>query len=606
MLAPLLFNSKDRSCRIQHTGQCVSALLTEAMLGRKMIICGIKLTHDASIAVIENSRLRFCVEVEKLSNNKRHSEMGDISRIAEILALYGLSPTDIDGYVLDGWHGQGSYWRGESVLSERSGGRDITLPVASYNEESVKDNILVRKFFPGGLPLGDGTYDYASYMHVAGHILAAYCASPFAKAGEPAYVLAWDGGQYPRLYFVDPAKRSVVNKGRLFCFLGTVYSIMGHYFGPYKRTQAQLEEEKAKLEFEGYFGGYSIAGKLMSYIALGTVQLDLLAELPRILERTFEVANTFEHKFERAVKAHVAGRGYSDADVLLTQHIYLEQLLVSSLKAKVKKDRLPPQNFCFTGGSALNIKWNSAIRGSGIFRATWVPPFPNDCGNGIGAACCEMVSQGEPFALDWNVYSGPNIRVGAAVRGWQACTCSFAELARILATETEPVVFLNGPAELGPRALGNRSILAPAARADMKMILNRIKKREDFRPVAPICMEEHASRIFDPGTRDPYMLFDHYVREEWKTRVPAICHLDGTARLQTVNSQENESVYHLLDEYYRLTGIPLLCNTSANLNGSGFFPDIESALRWGGVNYVYCAGTLYEKVVRTEFRGTHE
>jgi carbamoyltransferase len=115
-------------------------------------------------------------------------------------------------------------------------------------------------------------------------------------------------------------------------------------------------------------------------------------------------------------------------------------------------------------------------------------------------------------------------------------------------------------------------------------------------------MEEHAPRIFDPGTHDPYMLFDHYVRAEWKTRVPAICHLDGTARLQTVKAQENESIYRLIDEYYRLTGIPLLCNTSANFNGSGFFPDCESAMQWAGVNYVYCAGILYEKIARAKLR----
>jgi carbamoyltransferase len=161
------------------------------------------------------------------------------------------------------------------------------------------------------------------------------------------------------------------------------------------------------------------------------------------------------------------------------------------------------------------------------------------------------------------------------------------------------VVFLNAAAELGPRALGNRSIFAPAVRAEMKSILNRIKRREDFRPVAPICLAEHAPHIFDPGTPDPYMLFDHEVRPEWRARVPAICHLDGTARLQTITPRENETVSRLLEEYHRLTGIPLLCNTSANFNGSGFFPDLESAMRWGGVNYIYAAGVLYAKVEPT-------
>ena len=92
------------------------------------------------------------------------------------------------------------------------------------------------------------------------------------------------------------------------------------------------------------------------------------------------------------------------------------------------------------------------------------------------------------------------------------------------------------------------------------------------------------------------MLFDHLVREEWRDRVPAICHLDQTARLQTVNiATEALEVRILLEEYKKLTGIPLLCNTSANLNGSGFFPDVASATRWGRVKYVWNDYTLYSK-----------
>ncbi|MEO8153073.1 MAG: carbamoyltransferase N-terminal domain-containing protein [Rhizobacter sp.] len=560
-----------------------------------MIICGIKFTHDASVAVIEDGRLRFCIEVEKLNNNKRYSEIEDVQEVRDILEMHGISPKDVDRFVIDGWHGSGAFWRGDSVLSQRHGKQDLALPVASYNEVSIKDNVLARLVFKDGLPIGVTKRDYASYMHVAGHIMGTYCASPFAQADEPAYVLAWDGGQYPRLYFVDPRQKTVVNKGRLFCLLGTIYSVMGHYFGPYKRTADQLAQDKASQTFEGYFGGYSIAGKLMSYIALGTVRPELLGELSKIFDREFEVSNAFEHKFQHAILRFVDGKDYSDADVLLTQHTFIEELLVSSLRARVSKDRMPEQNFCFTGGSALNIKWNSAIRASGVFKSTWVAPYPNDCGNGLGAACCEMVTQGGPWALDWSVYAGPAMPSASALPGWQGRPCSLDELADVLAQAGEPIVFLNGKAEIGPRALGNRSILAPATDPQMKTVLNRIKKREDFRPVAPICMEEHAPGIFDPGTHDPYMLFDHEVREAWRERIPAVRHLDDTARLQTVNATENAEIYGLLQAYYRRTGIPLLCNTSANLNGSGFFPDAHSAMRWGGVARIYCNGTLFEK-----------
>lgn len=559
-----------------------------------MIICGIKMTHDAAVAVIDNDRLRFSVELEKISNNPRYSELTDLSQVEDILKTEGLALTDVDRFVVDGWHGSGPHWKGESTLAPRSNGSEVALQVAAYSEMRLKEDILQRRAFAEGLRIGDGNYGYSSYMHVAGHVLGTYCASPFARQDEPAYVLVWDGGTYPRLYFVDPVRRAVENKGQLFLFLGTIYSIMGHYFGPYARTPEQLEEDRRKRDLEGYFGGYSIAGKLMSYIAMGEVIPALLAELPRIHERELEVSNSFEHRYVQAVMAYVKDRGYTDADVLLTLHTYLQQILLDSLKAKIRKDGLPPQNFCFSGGSALNIKWNSAIRQSGLFRATWVPPFPNDAGSAIGAASCEMFLGGIT-ALKWSVYSGPRIIRNDPAPGWTQRPADAAEVARLLHETGQPVVFLHGAAELGPRALGNRSILAPAVDPDMKTTLNRIKRREDFRPVAPLCLEEHAPVIFDPGSPDPYMLFDHLVRPEWAERVPAIRHLDGTARLQTVHRAENPAVHAVLQAYHALSGIPLLCNTSANLNGSGFFPDVASATGWGGTNYVYCDGVLYEK-----------
>ncbi|MDH3603533.1 MAG: hypothetical protein OEU26_28305, partial [Candidatus Tectomicrobia bacterium] len=158
------------------------------------------------------------------------------------------------------------------------------------------------------------------------------------------------------------------------------------------------------------------------------------------------------------------------------------------------------------------------------------------------------------------------------------------------------VVFLNERAELGPRALGNRSILASAFSAAMKEVLNRVKQRESYRPVSPICLEEKAPAIFEPGNRDPYMLFDHKMKPEWREKLPAVCHLDGTARLQTINQHDNEIVANLLVAYEKLSDIAVLCNTSANYKGSGFFPDVYSATDWGaenGVHYVWCNQMLY-------------
>ena len=136
--------------------------------------------------------------------------------------------------------------------------------------------------------------------------------------------------------------------------------------------------------------------------------------------------------------------------------------------------------------------------------------------------------------------------------------------------------------------------MAPFAEEN-KATINRMKGREAFRPVAPMCLVESAATYFDPGTADPYMLFDHRVREEYRRTLPAILHEDGTARLQTVSYQHSPDLHELLTTYGRLSGVPILCNTSANESGKGFFPDAESAMRWGKVEYVWANGFLYRK-----------
>jgi carbamoyltransferase len=177
--------------------------------------------------------------------------------------------------------------------------------------------------------------------------------------------------------------------------------------------------------------------------------------------------------------------------------------------------------------------------------------------------------------------------------GWRTASCDERQLAQLLHTEGEPVVVLSGRAELGPRALGNRSILAPATDPGMKAHLNAIKSRADYRPVAPICLADRAPEVFAPGTPDPYMLFEHRMRPGWAERVPAVVHLDGTARLQTIGADNHTATARILAAYAEISGVPVLCNTSANFEGRGFFPDVASAARWGGTGRIWSEGVLY-------------
>jgi carbamoyltransferase len=306
----------------------------------------------------------------------------------------------------------------------------------------------------------------------------------------------------------------------------------------------------------------------MAWVGLGKVDETLFPLFDQVYSETLSLRWEFLFEFTRTVHRRLP-RDLDEAAAVASFQAWVGNRLVDGLTRVLEREPALPRRLCFTGGCALNIAWNARLRACGLFEDVWVPPFPNDAGSALGAAAADLVSSQEGTSIEWDVYRGPALDSGGAAPGWDGRPCPVEELARFLHESGEPVVFLHGRAELGPRALGNRSILCSAVCPETKALLNELKLREWYRPVAPICLESDAPEVFDPGTSDPYMLFTHMVRPQWRDRVPAIVHLDGTARLQTVHSDQNPLVARLLEEYRRQSGIPLLCNTSANLKGRG-------------------------------------
>lgn len=551
-----------------------------------MLICGVKVSHDGGVAVIDGNRLIFSAEVEKLANGQRYSSLGDLARIDDILLAEGIDPRDVDRFVVDGWYAND----GETAvrIPTLQQGSPLQLPVAPYVGEGPARDPLYRFVFSGidGGPLQRG---YASYSHASQHVLGGYCTSPFAARGEPALVLAWDGGMLPRLYNVTPRPFAVEQLGPLFPLLGDVFVHFCMELEPFRRDitgMAPHELTRHHLE---------IPGKAMAYAALGKIETDAFGPLQHLLDELH--FSCFDATIGQAVAARrdELFAGLSGADLIATFQAYVAHLLVESLTRTVRQrtgGRRP--NLCLTGGCALNIKWNSAVRDSGLFAEIWVPPFANDSGAALGTACCEMVREGGATALEWDVYSGPRLEPDLPPESWSRQECGERQLAELLHREGEPVVVLDGRAELGPRALGNRSILAPATSPAMKDRLNAIKGRASYRPVAPICLASRARDVFTPGDADRYMLFEHGVKPHWAARIPAIMHLDGSARLQAIDpASANTRAGRILEEYERLSGIPVLCNTSANLSGHGLFSNLAAATDWGRTRYVWTDGTLY-------------
>ncbi|MDX3852393.1 carbamoyltransferase N-terminal domain-containing protein [Streptomyces sp. AK02-01A] len=556
-----------------------------------MLLCGLKLTHDGGIAVIDGNDLLFSIEMEKLDDSPRFQPLNRLEAVEEILAREGIRPGDIDRFVVDGWFAA----PGESrpLLRVTHTGRPVTVEVAPYCEpDTAPRPDPLRRYTFDGLPLGPCTVPYSSYHHAAQHLLGAYCTSPYAAREEPALVLVWDGGMVPRLYRVEPAPLRVTSLGPLFPVYGSAFADFAAQFEPFRRTGVQ----DRPVDGHASPRHLDVAGKAMAYAALGQDEPDFYpvfdAELAR-LPLSFDTATELGLRIGRD-RARL-WPGSSDADLIASFQGYLGDRLLAALRARTAEATGgPAPNLCLAGGCALNIKWNSAVRSSGLFADVWIPPFPNDSGAALGTAVAEMVHHGGT-RLRWSVHRGPDVVPTAELSGWRSRPCGAAELAKVLHESGEPVVVLHGRAELGPRALGGRSILAPATDLKTRDVLNDIKDREFYRPVAPVCLESRAPEIFSPGCPDPYMLFDHAVRPGWADRIPAVVHLDGTARLQTVSPGDNAFLAEVLTAYEELSGIPVLCNTSANRKGRGFFPSVEAAARWDRVDSIWCDGLLHTR-----------
>lgn len=562
-----------------------------------MIICSLKLTHDGAIALIDNGKLIFSYEMEKLNNNNRFASLSTFystQLLKEILAENGYNIEDVDRFVIDGWGDHDSENTSDNdyppfkTTFNKSKEEQFEIELSGYGLLVKTEDILNRARFD----YPEHNFSYSSYMHTAGHVMSGYCTSPFAQRKEDAYILAWDGGMFPQLFYFNAGDKSVENMGALFHLLGISYAAFATNYEPYSKYTVDDS---------------SVAGKVMAYIALGKSNPEALAEFKRLFyEQEQQIAATpglksrdliaYTSRLLSELVIYGELNDIAGVDMMATFHVFLQEVLLENLTKIVEKQENKSRNLCFVGGCALNIKWNSHIRNSGLINEMWVPPFPNDSGSAIGAGCCEMVREDGILALDWQVYSGPFAKEGdISDYDWVSADCSVQEMAEILHEFDEPVVHLSNRAELGPRALGNRSIIAAPVNPSMKVKLNQVKTREEYRPVAPICMEEEAPAVFAPGNPDPYMLFDHRVRPEWLDKIPAICHIDGTARLQTISRESNPLVYELLEAYKALTGIPVLCNTSANFNGKGFFPDVASVLKWGQVDMVWSNGKLYAR-----------
>jgi carbamoyltransferase len=342
-------------------------------------------------------------------------------------------------------------------------------------------------------------------------------------------------------------------------------------------------------------------GKTMGLSAYGTAELfESLAPHLRLHDDggfSFLEQDAFERALGEYVARREAGGDLTQRhmDVAFAGQAVLDRIVANAWRAALELTGC--RELVYAGGVALNSVSNGLAWDAVRPRGVYIPPNPGDPGHSLGCALfgAYELAGWRPPAGELPEYLGPeygDAAVETAVRSTahelvRPDRRELDELAATCIANGHIVARFDGGAEFGPRALGNRSILADPRRPGMKDFLNfRVKHREWFRPFAPTVLEEHAATWFELDEPSPYMLRVVPIRPDRIDRIPAVAHVDGTARVQTVTERQNPGYRRIVSAFFERTGIPMVLNTSFNLAGKPIVETPEDAVRCFGTSEI--------------------
>lgn len=519
-----------------------------------MDILSLKPGHDGQVAFLESGKLAFSIEAEK-DNWPRYASISPATLLKSFVRT-GRFP---DVVALSGW------------TKEYSGrGAPIGAGYAGHCEANVTSELANC--------LGRST-QYFSSSHERAHIMCAYGMSPFEQ-GEPCYVLVWES-EFGSFYFVDEQAR-IHKLGEAMLGPGVKYSALYALADPTYRDRFRLED----------------AGKLMALAGYGAKGQPTDAErrtIDMILQQDMSVASFSKATLRasdyydiglRDPRFHDLAKRFSD-EVFGVFEGFARSLGLD-----------PGHPLLISGGCGLNCDWNAAWAESALFRDVFVPPCCNDSGAAIGTAVDAQLHFTGDAKVEWSVYAGEEFVFDTGTpEGFEVETADLSKVATLLASGAI-LGWAQGRYEIGPRALGNRSILAAPFSKETRDALNRIKEREEFRPIAPVCLEEDFQLHFEGRSPSPHMLYFHKVRNQ---DLAAVTHVDGSARAQTVSRKDNPLLHGLLEEFRRLRGVGVLCNTSLNFKGAGFINRLSDLAKYAaavGLDGFVVEDKLYRPVGR--------
>jgi hydroxymethyl cephem carbamoyltransferase len=485
-----------------------------------MRILAFKPGHDGAAAYLEDEHLVFCIEAEK-DSYLRYDPLNPETFLASMSRLSGTP----DIVAVGGW--RRALWEGDLACG------------SGYRGHEQDTNHVTRSTFVGQ------PVTWFSSTHERSHLLCSYGLSPYPQ-GKRCYALIWEG-HIGAFYEIDE-RVQITKIGDVLSDVGIRYLYLYHL---------------AKCDGQIDFGA---AGKLMALAAYGhltSLSEDEKAILDYVINasglRLSDAAAQFDTPF---LGIGVESQLFKDLARKFSNRLFD---IYHNFATKNLKQGYP---LLIGGGCGLNCEWNSAWADCGLFEDVFVPPCCNDSGSAVGTAIDAQFHQTGSAKISWSVYCGEEFIIDAAPseKLWHKHYACPDEIAKRL-LQGEIIGWIQGRYEMGPRALGHRSILAEPFAKNTRSKLNIIKQRESYRPVSPMCLDSEVKLFFQGLAHSPYMLYFYKVLDR---RLQAITHVDGSARVQTVNAEQEEETGRLLDAFKRLSSVPILCNTSLNFTGRGF------------------------------------
>ena len=542
-----------------------------------MKILGINHSNDAAAALVVDGRVIAVSQEERFSRIKHDSSFPD-KAIDFCLKMQGLKLADLDAVAF--------FWN--PGIHAEAPSRRMTASIRHHLEflYGVPSRLIARmgehvKSIDQTVHLASGKKLAIHYVtHHLCHAAAAFFTSPF----EEAAILTADGygeRQSTTIYRGRGAALEELAEVDFPHSIGSLYAALTDYLG----FRANSGEGKV-MGLASYGHDSEYVGKLRKLITLSDrgFELDL-----SYFEYFHERPHRYSDKLVALLGPPRPPEGAVDKrheDISFALQTVTEEAMLHL--GRMARKLTGVKNLCVAGGVALNCVANGRLARETDFEKFFFYPAAGDTGTSVGAALVveHILGGGQRSMEVASEYLGQGFtrdQVKAVLdRGqlrYQALKDPELTAARMIA-DGLIIAWFQGRAEFGPRALGNRSILADPRRKDMKDLLNAtVKFREPFRPYAPSVLEEACGTYFGSDVPSPYMLRAYPTRPEMIEVLPAITHVDGTARVQTVNRQQNPRYYRLIEAFGRITGVPCVLNTSFNIRGEPIINTVDEAIK---------------------------